>query len=48
MSENPNIIINQISYTSTPHKFIESTMIYVVSRPVRNRSEYDFHKPAYM
>jgi len=30
------------------HRFIESTMIYVVSRPVRNRSEYDFHKPAYM
>lgn len=30
------------------HSFIESTMIYVVSRPARNRSEYDFHKPAYM
>ncbi|MBY0315671.1 MAG: tyrosine-type recombinase/integrase [Bdellovibrionales bacterium] len=30
------------------HRFIESTMIYVESRPVRNRSEYDFHKPAYM
>jgi integrase/recombinase XerD len=30
------------------HQFIESTMIYVISRPVRNRSEYDFHKPAYM
>ncbi len=30
------------------HRFIESTMIYVLSRPVRNRSEYDFHKPAYM
>lgn len=30
------------------HRFIESTMIYVMSRPVRNRSEYDFHKPAYM
>ena len=30
------------------HSFIESTMIYVVSRPIRNRSEYDFHKPAYM
>ncbi len=30
------------------HRFIESTMIYVISRPVRNRSEYDFHKPAYM
>lgn len=30
------------------HRFIESTMIYVVSRPIRNRSEYDFHKPAYM
>lgn len=30
------------------HRFIESTMIYVISRPVRNRSEYDFHKPAYI
>ena len=30
------------------HRFIESTMIYVTSRPIRNRSEYDFHKPAYM
>lgn len=30
------------------HRFIESTMIYVLSRPIRNRSEYDFHKPAYM
>ncbi len=30
------------------HRFIESTMIYVISRPIRNRSEYDFHKPAYM
>ncbi len=30
------------------HRFIESTMIYVISRPVRNRSEYDFYKPAYM
>lgn len=30
------------------HRFIESTMIYVESRPARNRSEYDFHKPAYM
>lgn len=30
------------------HRFIESTMIYVISRPARNRSEYDFHKPAYM
>lgn len=30
------------------HRFIESTMIYVYSRPLRNRSEYDFHKPAYM
>ncbi len=30
------------------HRFIESTMIYVISRPVRNRSEYDFHKPAYL
>lgn len=29
------------------HRFIESTMIYVISRPIRNRSEYDFHKPAY-
>ena len=30
------------------HRFIESTMIYVFSRPVRNKSEYDFHKPAYL
>ena len=30
------------------HRFIESTMIYVISRPIRNKSEYDFHKPAYM
>lgn len=30
------------------HRYIESTMIYVISRPIRNRSEYDFHKPAYM
>lgn len=30
------------------HAYIESTMIYVTSRPVRNRSEYDFHKPAYL
>lgn len=30
------------------HRFIESTMIYVISRPIRNRSEYDFYKPAYM
>lgn len=30
------------------HRFIESTMVYVFSRPFRNRSEYDFHKPAYM
>jgi site-specific recombinase XerD len=30
------------------HRFIESTMVYVISRPVRNRSEYDFHKPAYL
>lgn len=30
------------------HRFIESTMIYVISRPIRNRSEYDFHKPAYL
>ena len=30
------------------HSFIESTMIYVFSRPLRNRSEYDFHKPAYL
>ena len=29
------------------HRQIESTMVYVFSRPVRNRSEYDFHKPAY-
>lgn len=30
------------------HAFIESTMIYVTSQPFRNRSEYDFYKPAYM
>ena len=30
------------------HRFIESTMIYVISRPIRNKSEYDFHKPAYL
>ena len=30
------------------HRQIESTMVYVISRPIRNRSEYDFHKPAYM
>jgi len=30
------------------HVFIESTMIYAVSMPFRNRSEYDFYKPAYM
>ena len=30
------------------HRFIESTMVYVFSRPVRNRSEYDFYTPAYI
>jgi len=30
------------------HAFIESTMIYVESTPVRAKSEYDFYKPAYM
>lgn len=30
------------------HAFIESTMIYATSQPFRNRSEYDFFKPAYM
>ena len=30
------------------HSMIESTMIYVTSMPFRNRSEYDFFKPAYM
>lgn len=30
------------------HSFIESTMIYVTSRPARNKSEYEFHKPAYL
>jgi len=30
------------------HRFIESTMIYVISRPIRNRSEYDFHRPGYL
>jgi len=30
------------------HAFIESTMIYVESTPMRAKSEYDFYKPAYM
>jgi integrase/recombinase XerD len=30
------------------HAFIDSTMIYVKSMPLRTRSEYDFYKPAYM
>lgn len=30
------------------HAYIESTMVYVSSRPLRNRSEYDFFKPAYL
>jgi integrase/recombinase XerD len=30
------------------HRHIESTMIYVRSRPLRNRSEYDFFKPSYL
>jgi site-specific recombinase XerD len=30
------------------HRHIESTMVYVISRPIRNKSEYDFHKPAYV
>lgn len=30
------------------HRQIESTMIYVQSRPQRNKSEYDFHAPAYL
>lgn len=30
------------------HAFIESTMIYAQSMPFRNRSEYDFFKPAYL
>jgi integrase/recombinase XerD len=30
------------------HSFIDSTMIYAASMPFRNRSEYDFFKPAYM
>ena len=30
------------------HRFIESTMIYVISRPIRNKSEYDFFKPSYI
>ena len=30
------------------HKQIESTMVYVSSRPHRNRNEYDFFKPGYM
>lgn len=30
------------------HAFIESTMIYVNSNPYYNKSEYEYHKPAYM
>ena len=30
------------------HAFIESTMVYVNSTAFRNRSEYEFFKPAYM
>lgn len=30
------------------HAFIESSMVYVNSTAFRNRSEYDFYKPAYM
>ena len=30
------------------HAFIDSTMVYVKSMPLRTRSEYDFYKPAYM
>ena len=30
------------------HVFIESTMIYVNSTPLRNKSEYDYYKPAYI
>ncbi len=30
------------------HAFIETTMIYVHSNPVRNKTEYDFYKPAYL
>ncbi len=30
------------------HDFIESTMIYARSFPTRNKSEYEFYKPAYL
>lgn len=30
------------------HVYVDSTMIYAISMPFRNRSEYDFYKPAYM
>jgi len=30
------------------HAFIDTTMIYVTSMPLRARSEYDYFKPAYM
>jgi integrase/recombinase XerC len=30
------------------HAFIDSTMIYVTSTAFRNRSEYEYFKPAYM
>lgn len=30
------------------HSFIETTMIYVHSNPERNKTEYDYYKPAYL
>ncbi len=30
------------------HAFIETTMIYVSSNPIRNKTEYDYYKPAYI
>ena len=30
------------------HSFIETTMVYVHSNPLRNRTEYDYYKPAYL
>jgi hypothetical protein len=30
------------------HAFIDTTLIYVASMPLRARSEYDFFKPASM
>ena len=30
------------------HSFIESTMVYTISNPLRNKSEYDYYIPAYI